>query len=158
MFPFVVHLIFTERTYNTSLCVHFTKWYISPNVVLILLFLAERLQDFMVSVSDNEPPASSGFNLLYKSAGYRPCGQYKGNPPTLEPVYMECARGAVGRYAYLLMPHYNHMHCAAFEAFGVRKYGYTRKQKYLQFFITGCTEGCHIDNFSVQPVMKLSSK
>ena len=99
-----------------------TKWYIGPDVVF-LLFSAERLQDFMVSVSDNEPPASSGFNLLYKSAGYRPCGQYKGNPPTLEPVYMECARGAVGRYAYLLMPHYNHMHCAAFEAFGVRKYG-----------------------------------
>ena len=78
-----------------------------------------NLNNFIVVVSDLEPPVSYGGNLLYKT--YRKCGQYPGTPEAI-PTHMQCDPSAIGRYLYLVWPVFRrHLHLCELQAFGERK-------------------------------------
>ena len=76
-----------------------------------------QLRDFIVELSDITPPAPYGTNLVY-DRGYRRCGQYRGTAPPY-PTDMTCDEGAIGRYLYIYVPSYSHMHICEIEAYGI---------------------------------------
>ena len=70
--------------------------------------------------SNVKPPVRAGFDLDHQ--GFRRCGQFQGTPTKYQPVTLQCAKGAIGQYAYVYLEQQDHLQMAEFEAFGLRKY------------------------------------
>ena len=58
------------------------------------------IRNFLVKVTDIEPPVPSVYDLDHR--GYRLCGQYPGTPPTAASAVIECrGNDTIGQYVYI---------------------------------------------------------
>ena len=111
--------------------IHVSKkgpWYQCVNRILFPISAAGNA-NFLVKVTDIEPPAGSGYDLEH--TGYRLCGQYDGTPPMSAPSTVECVPGVVGRYVYIHVPAQSYLMMCEAEVFGTRKSQHILKWKYV---------------------------
>ena len=82
---------------------------------MIAFFSVERLSDFIVAISDINPPPGNVNDL----DGYTRCGQFSGFPDPKGTVY--CPADMEGRLVYVYLPETNYLALCEVEVYGTRK-------------------------------------
>ena len=75
----------------------------------------ERLADYIVAVTTEEPPVNALMNL----DDYARCGQYEGTPAEVSNI--DCIAGTIGRYLYVYLPSTNYLTLCEVQIYGERK-------------------------------------
>ena len=87
----------------------------------LLSLSAQRMKDFLVAVTMEEPPPGSVYDIDH-FPDYRRCGQFLGQPLAGFPTQIDCAPESIGQYVYVYVPHTEYLHFCEVEVYGLRKY------------------------------------